>query len=139
MLTVISMFSPCAQWLFGPLSPVFSDLYQADFISAIGRVSRRKLERLHASPYQHTLLRRGISKREEEEECKPSLCHGMEYAGAIGVGLLEIIEELTHQYEVQVSALDLAVMDMDKWVQDSERRLVNLGGVADGCGCLGCH
>ena len=53
----------------------------------------------------------------------------MEYTGAIGVGLLEIIEELTHRYKVQVSALDLAVTDIDEWVQDSERRLVNLGGV----------
>ena len=54
---------------------------------------------------------------------------GMEYTGAVGVGLLEIIEELTHRYKVQVSALDLAVTDIDKRVQDSERRLVNLGGV----------
>ena len=53
----------------------------------------------------------------------------MEYTGAVRVGLLEIIEESTHRYEVQVSALDLAVMDMDEWVQDLERRLVNLGGV----------
>ena len=107
----------------------FSDLYRANFINAVGRMSRRKLERLHASPYHHALLRWGISKREEEEDCEPSLCQGMEYTGAIGVGLLEIIEESTHRYEVQVSALDLAVTDMDERVQDSERRLVNLGGV----------
>ena len=55
----------------------------------------------------------------------------MEYAGAVGVGLLEIIEELTHRYEVQVSALNLVVMDMDEQVQDSEQRLVNLGGVEE--------
>ena len=107
----------------------FSDLYQADFISAVGRVSRRKLERLHASPYHHALLRQGISKREEEEDCKLSLCQGMEYTGAIGVGLLEIIEESTHRYKVQVLALDLAVTDIDERVQDSEWRLVSLGGV----------
>ena len=92
-------------------------------------MSRRKLERLHASPYHHALLRRGISKREEEEDCKPSLRQGMEYTGAVRVGLLEIIEESTHRYKVQVSALDLAVTDIDEWVQDSERRLVSLGGV----------
>ena len=61
-------------------------------------------------PYHHALLRQGISKREEEEDCEPSLCQGMEYTGAVGVGLLKIIEELTHRYEVQVS----------------EQRLVNL-------------
>ena len=57
------------------------------------------------------------------------LHQGMEYAGAVRVGLLKIIEESTHRYEVQVSALDLAVTDIDEWVQDLERRLVNLGGV----------
>ena len=90
------------------------------------------MERLHASPYHHVLLRWGISKR--EEECKPSLRQGMEYTGAVGVGLLDIIEELTHRFEVQISALDLVVMDMDECVKDSEWRLVNLGGVvAHGC------
>ena len=87
------------------------------------------MERLHASPYHHTLLRRGISKREEEEDCKPSLCQGMEYTRAIRVGLLEVIEESTNWVEVQVLALDLAVTDMDERVQDSERRLINLRGV----------
>ena len=53
----------------------------------------------------------------------------MEYTGAIRVGLLKIIEESTHRYKVQVLALDLAVTDMDEQVQDSEQRLINLGGV----------
>ena len=53
----------------------------------------------------------------------------MEYTGAVRVGLLEIIEELSHRVEVQVSALDLVVIDMDDCLQDSERRLINLGGV----------
>ena len=53
----------------------------------------------------------------------------MEYTGAIGVSLLKIIEELTHWYEVQVSALDLVVTDMDEQIQDLEWRLVNLRGV----------
>ena len=80
-------------------------------------------------PYHHALLRQGISKREEEEDCEPSLCQGMEYTGAVGVGLLKIIEESTHRYEVQVSALDLVVTDMNEQVQVSEQRLVNLRGV----------
>ena len=53
----------------------------------------------------------------------------MEYTGAVGVGLLEVIKESTNQVEVQVSALDLVVTDMDEQVQDSERRLINLRGV----------
>ena len=50
----------------------------------------------------------------------------MEYTGAVRVGLLKIIEESTNRVEVQVSALDLVVIDMDERVQDSEQRLVNL-------------
>ena len=42
----------------------FTDLYRSDFISTVRCVLRRKLERLHTSPYQHTLLKWGISKRE---------------------------------------------------------------------------
>jgi len=87
------------------------------------------MERLHASPYHHALLRRGISKREEEEDTSQDLRQSMEYTGAVGVGLLEVIEESTHRVEVQVSALDLVVTDMDERVQDTERRLINLGGV----------
>ena len=74
-----------------------------------------------------TLCLSGVSARGRRK--RTASCQGMEYTGAVGVGLLEIIEELTYRYEVQISALDLAVMDMDKRVQDSERRLVNLGGV----------
>ena len=74
-----------------------------------------------------TLCLGGASARGRRK--RTASCQGMEYTGAVGVGLLEIIEELTYRYEVQILALDLAVMDMDKRVQDSERRLVNLGGV----------
>ena len=35
MLTVISMFSPCTQWVFGPLSPVSSD-YVVGLLSNLG-------------------------------------------------------------------------------------------------------
>ena len=75
------------------------------------------MERLHASPYHHALLRRGISKREEEEDTSQDLRQSMEYTGAVGVGLLEIVEETSHRVEVQVSALDLVVTDMDERVQ----------------------
>ena len=33
MLTVISMFSPCTQWVFGPLSPVTGDTVNVPGIS----------------------------------------------------------------------------------------------------------
>ena len=54
-------------------------------------------------PYHHALLKWGISKREGEEDCEPLLCQGIEYTRAIRVGLLKIIKESTHRYEVQVS------------------------------------
>ena len=65
----------------------------------------------------------------KEEDCELSLCQGMEYTGAIGVRLLKVIEESTNWVEVQVSALDLVVTDMDERVQDSEQKLINLRGV----------
>ena len=65
----------------------------------------------------------------KEEDCELSLRQGMEYTGAVGVGLLKVIEESTNWVEVQVSALDLVVTDMDERAQDSEQRLINLRGV----------
>ena len=101
----------------------------ADFISAIERVSRRKMERLHALPYHHALICRGLSKREEEEACKPSLHQGMEYTGPVRAGLLEMIKDNANKTNVQISGLDLIITDMDNRLQDTERRCINLGRV----------
>ena len=54
-----------------------------DFIMVVGWVSRRKLERLMAGPYQMALLKRGASKRMGEAR-KLILGQAMEYARAVG-------------------------------------------------------
>jgi len=87
------------------------------------------MDRLEASPYHHALLRRGISKREEEEDCDATLRQGMEYTGAVGVGLLEMVGELANKTDVQVLGLDLTVTDLETWVQEVEARQTNLGGM----------
>jgi len=46
----------------------FEDLFRDDFIMAAGWVLRRKLVRITTGPYQHALLRRGISKRVDVED-----------------------------------------------------------------------
>jgi len=87
------------------------------------------MDRLEASPYHHALLRRGISKREEEEDCDVTLRQGMEYTGAVGVGLLEMVEGLANKTDIQVSGLNLTVTDLETWVQEVEVRQTNLGGM----------
>ena len=46
----------------------FEDLYCNDFIRAAGWVSRRKLDRIETGPYQHALLRHGVSKHVDPED-----------------------------------------------------------------------
>ena len=45
MLTVISMFSPCAQWVFGPLSPVSSNRTDVEhYMHPVGQVCSHLVE-----------------------------------------------------------------------------------------------
>ena len=46
MLTVISMFSPCTQWVFGPLSPVSSCLHTAS--QETQKWTRKRFQQLKA-------------------------------------------------------------------------------------------
>ena len=43
-----------------PREDTFSDFHNANFILAVGRVSRRQLHRLDVAPYQRGILERGI-------------------------------------------------------------------------------
>ena len=68
----------------------FEDLFRDDFIMASGRVARRKLDRLATSPYQRTLLRRGVTKKVDvEDERVPVLQQAMEYSGAVGTMVMQ--------------------------------------------------
>jgi len=53
----------------------------------------------------------------------------MEYTGAVGVGLLEMVDGLANKTDVQVSGLDLTVTDLETRVQEVETRQTNLGGM----------
>ena len=78
----------------------FEDLYRDDFIMAAGRVSRRKLNRITTGPYQRALLRRGVSKRVDPEDKRvPVLQQAMEYAGSVGMMLLDEVTYVNGQTE----------------------------------------
>ena len=79
-----------------PFAPSVRD----DFIRAAGHVSRRKLNRLVCGPYQRALLRRGVSKRVDvEDERIPIPQQLMEYAGAVGMMLIDKITYVNGQVE----------------------------------------
>jgi len=65
---------------------------------AAGWVSRRKLKKLVTGPYQRALLQRGVSKRVDvEDERIPVLKQAMEYAGAVGMILLDEVAYVNGQ------------------------------------------
>ena len=75
----------------------FENLYWDNFINAVGWVLRRKLQQLNTRPYQHALLMRGVTKRQDaEDEDQLILNQAMEYAGAMGMMALD---ELAHIHE----------------------------------------
>ena len=117
----------------------FQDLYQSDFISAVGCVLRREMDWLtNTSPYHQALVSRGISKRQEEEEVKPELVQAMEYAGAIGAESIEYIDALDHRTVIAVEGLDLSVVNLEMRMQGVVTAQGNLnriqGVVADAWG-----
>jgi len=78
----------------------FEDLFRDDFIMAAGWVSRRKLTRITTGPYQRALLHQGVSKRVDvEDEHVPVLQQVMEYAGAVGMMLLDEVSYVNGQTE----------------------------------------
>jgi len=103
----------------------FQDLYRSDFINTVGRVSRRKMDRLQdTSPYH-----RGLSKCQEEEEVKLELVQVMEYAGAISVQALEHTMDVDRRTIIAVEGLDLSVVDLEMRVQVVEAHQGNMGGI----------
>jgi len=69
----------------------FDDLYQDDFINAVGWVLRQKLKWLETGPYQCALLSRGVTKkRDVKDEDQLVLNQAMEYARAVGTMLLAL-------------------------------------------------
>jgi len=89
---------------------------------AAGRVSRRKLGRITTGPYQHALLRRGVSKRVNvEDERIPVLQQVMEYAGAVGMMLLDEVAYVTGQTE---SGMGWAMTGIEREVERVDEAVV---------------
>ena len=53
-----------------PYEEEFADIGLSDFIIAHKRVARRKLERLELTPFQSSLLSRGVQQRMDDWEPK---------------------------------------------------------------------
>ena len=53
-----------------PYEEEFADIGLSDFIIAHKRVARRKLERLELTPFQSSLLSRGVQQRMDDQEPK---------------------------------------------------------------------
>ena len=53
-----------------PYEEEFADIGLSDFIIAHKRVARRKLEHLELTPFQSSLLSRGVQQRMDDQEPK---------------------------------------------------------------------
>ena len=67
----------------------FDDLWNADFVLAATRVSRRQLSWLEISPYQEALLARGVRRRHRGQAPDGRMEQAMGYTGAIGTMLMD--------------------------------------------------
>ena len=67
----------------------FDDLWNADFVLAATRVGRRQLSRLEISPYQESLLARGVRSQHRGQAPDGRMEQAMGYTGAIGMMLMD--------------------------------------------------
>jgi len=99
----------------------FEDLYRDDFIMASGRVARRKLDRLATGPYQHALLRRGVTMKVDVEDEKSSVLQQvMEYTGAVGT---MVMDELAYVHERTEAGMGTAMNGIEREVTRVEDRV----------------
>jgi len=92
----------------------------------VGCVLHRQLDRLEVGPYQKALLKRGLSKREEEEESSSDLRQAMEYSAAVGMML---VNNLASVNERVGNALDVQSDRIGEWwedYQESDVRMMSL-------------
>jgi len=100
----------------------FEDLYRDDFIRAGGRVTRRKLDRLNTGPYQHALLRRGITtKVDVEDERILVLQQVMEYARSVGT---MVMDELAYVHERTEAGMGRAMNGIEREVTRVDEAVV---------------
>jgi len=88
---------------------------------AVGRVGRRKLNRMETGPYQRALLNRGITtKVDAEDEKVPVLQQAMEYTGAVGA---MVMDELAYVHERTETGLGQAMTGIEREVTRVEDRV----------------
>jgi len=88
---------------------------------AVGRVGRRKLNRMETGPYQRALLHRGVTtKVDAEDEKVPVLQQAMEYTGAVGA---MVMDELAFVHERTETGLGIAMTGIEREVTRVEDRV----------------
>ena len=96
----------------------FVDLHHRDFVGMAGHVSYRKIKRLVLRPYQKALLRQGVLCQNAHNEVESEdILMGMEYAGAVG---MMVIDELANVNERVSSAVDSLKNKTEELERDGE-------------------
>ena len=83
----------------------FDDLWNANFVLAATRVGCRQLSRLEISPYQETLLARGVRRRHRGQAPDGRMEQAMGYTGAIGTMLMDEIVGVCGRAEVRFTSI----------------------------------
>ena len=92
----------------------FGDLHYQDFVTIAGRVSRRKLDRLVLGPYQQVILHCGIDHRSEYDEVEsPDVLMGMEYAGSVGMMVVDELVEVNERVSGAVDVLRARIEELE--------------------------
>ena len=100
----------------------FDDLWNADFVLAATRVSRRQLSRLEISPYQEALLARGVRCWHWGQAPDGQMEQAMGYTGAIGmmlmdemVGICGRVEERFTSIQTDIGKLETELLKACDW------------------------
>jgi len=99
-------------------------------VTAVGRVSRHQLDRLEVGPYQKALLKRGLSKRDEEEEEASSsdIRQAMEYTASVRMML---VDDLVSVNERVRNALDVQSDRISEWWEDYRENDVHMSSLEE--------
>ena len=83
----------------------FSDLWQDDFLQAMGKVACCSLHCLGLEPYSQSIFKWGLKARglEKDREDNEVLDRAMEYAGVVSVELADMLVSVNSKVEALVS------------------------------------
>ena len=100
----------------------FNDLWNADFVLAATRVSRRQLSQLEISPYQEALLARGVCRWHWGQAPDGWMEQAMGYTGAIGTMLMDEmagicgrVEERFTGIQTDIGKLEMELLKAQDW------------------------